>query len=120
MTANDSIYGSETRLNLRVQAPLSRAAARRARILSRLLPLLALAALVFAGVRALGWLSGGRSRSAASRGGVRAAASDATGAGPPTPQVDLAACMAEPNATAGRLMTTDLYLSGEPTRLAGL
>ncbi len=95
-----------------MQAPPSRAAARRARLLVRLLPLLAVAALIYAGARALGRLSGGGLRG----GTLRAAANDAGSSGRPMSAVDLAACMAEPNATAGRFMTTDMYLNGEPTR----
>lgn len=78
----------------------------------RLLPLLAVAALIYAGARALGRLSGGGLRG----GTLRAAANDAGSSGRPMSAVDLAACMAEPNATAGRFMTTDMYLNGEPTR----
>lgn len=76
-----------------------------------MLPLLAVAALTYAGARTLGWVGGGSS-------GRSSSSLDADGgtSGPPMPEVDLAACMAEPNATAGRFMTSEMYLNGEPTR----
>ena len=107
---------------------------------SRLLQLAAVAALLFAAVRAITWLRGtqsvdirdlgngqpglggmgidmvsmtiGNSADTATAAPAKAAASS----GVPMPAVDLAACMAEDNATAALPMTTDMYLSGDPTR----
>lgn len=108
----------------------------------RLLQLAAVAALLFAAVRAVSWSRGTQSvdirdvsngpLSAGSMGIDRASttvrSSADTAAAVPAraaassrlhmPAVDLAACMAEDNATAAPPMTTDMYLSGEPTRCA--
>lgn len=113
------------------QSPAGRQPARR----SRLLPLLAAAALIFVAARAAIW-SHGRSSGAdqleitqhsvsavagtAASGALAVGDASATvskkAGGPRMPAVDLVACMAEANTTGGRAMTTDMYLSGEPTR----
>lgn len=104
---------------------------------SRLLQLAAVAALLFVTARAVSWSRGGRDDSVANSGGsagcgaaagggeravvenrkpIASAAAAAAANAPQMPAVDLAACMAEDNATVGRPMTTDMYLSGNPTR----
>jgi hypothetical protein len=109
---------------------------------SRLLQLAAVAALLFAAVRAITWLRGIQSvdirevsngqrsvggmgidmasTTARSRADTAAAAPAraAASSGLRMPAVDLAACMAEDNTTAAPPMTTDMYLSGKPTRCA--
>ena len=138
---------SQTRcLCVRNACLLGQAAAGRGPRRSRLLQLAAAVALLLAAVRGISWLRGTQSvdirdisngplsvggmgidvastsiRSSADR-PAAAPARAAASSGLSMPAVDLAACMAEDNATsaAAAPMTTDMYLSGEPTRCASV